>query len=470
MAILAMLLEVRPMAEWMCLMGCRWPAAVIALLSSAAIVFGLDGEIRIHDPSTIVRCKDRYYVFGTGRGIPILSSDDLFTWRREGRVFDRIPESVKKYVPKNDDVTVWAPDVVYHNSIYYLYYSVSAWGQFVSAVGLVTNKTLDPNDPDHQWKDRGMVVHSVEGQQLNAIDPGVICCPDGRMWLCYGSYHGNVELVELDPNTGLRIRPDSPVYIIANHSEASKIIYHDGEYYLFVNHGSCCQGVNSTYNIRVGRSAKVTGPYLDRFGQDLARGAGSLFIAAEGTQIGPGHFGPILVEDGIERFSIHYEGDLAEAGRSFLDIKPLLWTLDGWPMPGKDVEDGTYQIRSFRTGTVLQVDPNATTGSRANTARYLARDHQKWQITRIAGWYYKITSAATGLVLQAEGQGVELGQFDGRDQQLWRIDQLTDGTYRVAVKAPSQALTATAMDESTRPVALQAFANSAGQRWVITMP
>jgi len=58
---------------------------------------------------------------------------------------------------------------------------------------------------NYKWTDRGMVVHSSEGEDLNAIDPGVFCAPDGTLWICYGSYHGNIELVELDPKTGLRI-------------------------------------------------------------------------------------------------------------------------------------------------------------------------------------------------------------------------------------------------------------------------
>ena len=91
----------------------------------------------------------------------------------------------------------------------------------------------------------------------------------------------------------------------SSQSEAADIIFHDGYFYLFVNHGSCCQGRQSTYNIRVGRSKKVTGPYLDKHGEDLARGAGTLFLVAAGTQIGPGHFG-LLVEDGVEKFSCHY--------------------------------------------------------------------------------------------------------------------------------------------------------------------
>lgn len=31
-------------------------------------------------------------------------------------------------------------------------------------------------------------------------------------------------------------------------------------YYLFVNWGRCCRGVDSTYEIRIGRSKAIAGP------------------------------------------------------------------------------------------------------------------------------------------------------------------------------------------------------------------
>ena len=159
----------------------------------------LEGAIGVHDPSTVAVCDGNYYVFGTGRGIPILTSSNSFNWQRGGKVFDLVPAPVKAYVPKNDGAGVWAPDIIKLNGEYYLYYSISSWGQFVSAVGLVTSPTLNTNDPNYKWTDRGIVVHSVEGENLNAIDPGVMLAPDGTLWICYGSYHGNIELVELNP-------------------------------------------------------------------------------------------------------------------------------------------------------------------------------------------------------------------------------------------------------------------------------
>ena len=444
-----------------------WVGVLSLLVLAAPSARALEGTVRTHDPSTVITCDGHYYVYGTGRGISVLTSSNGFDWERGGRVFDRIPDSVLAYVPKNDGQGVWAPDVIQLSGQYYLYYAVSSWGSFVSAVGLVTSPTLNPKSPDYHWTDRGMVVHSGEGEALNAIDPGVCLAPDGTLWICYGSYHGAIQLVELDPKTGLRRATNSPVYIIATESEASDIIYHDGYYYLFVNHGSCCSGDRSTYNIRVGRSPKITGPYLDRHGDDLVQGGGTLFLAAAGRHIGPGHFGRLIV-DGVEKFSCHYEADLDLGGRSVLDLRPLLWTPDGWPLPGENVRDGVYQLRSQWTGTVLEAATNTSSLS-VQTARYLVHTNQTWQVTSVGAGLYKIGNTADGRVLADDG-AVSVAPFTGATSQLWQIDGLADGSYRIASAGSHQALTATVKTRPGNGVVLTAFQGDDTQRWVIVAP
>ena len=457
-----------PHAHWRIRKLCPLFCALIILAWSACSAFALEGDIRIHDPSTIIKCDGVYYVFGTGRGIPFLTSADAFTWQRSGRVFDRVPDSVHSYVPKNNGMGVWAPEIIKLNGEYCLYYAISAWGQFVSAIGLITTPTLDPKDPNYKWTDRGMIVHSVEGENLNAIDPGVIHAPDGTLWMSYGSYHGDIQLVQLDPDSGLRIHAESRVWILASHSEASDIVFHKDWYYLFVNHGSCCSGTNSTYHICVGRSRHVTGPYLDHYGDDMADGGGTLFLAAAGRQFGPGQFG-LLVDDGVEKFSCHYEADLDRGGRPTLDIRPLLWTADDWPSPGENVRDGTYQIRSRRTGLVLQSSTTSSTDA-VECADYLMRDNQKWTVTTAGGGFYKIIGGTGGNALRAANDSLAVAPFAGADDQLWRIDQLGDGNYRIASKAGGLALTASYELKPGNGVVPRIFTGDDAQGWVITAP
>ena len=462
-------------------------------------VVGMPG---VHDPSTVVRFHGQYYVFSTGRGAPFFSSPDGETWTRQGSVFQQIPEAVHAAVPLNKNSDVWAPDILRVGGLFYLYYAVSSWGSFNSAVALATNPVLDPKDPAYQWTDRGVVVSSDGKEDLNAIDPGVILAPDGTLWICYGSYHGSIRITQLDPKTGLALAPKTlgEAIATARESEASDIVFHDGFYYLFVNHGSCCVGKNSQYNIRVGRSRVITGPYLDKHGLALNQGGGSLFLAAHDHRIGPGHFGRLLdyddPPDGAERFSIHYEADLATGGRSKLDIRPLLWSPDGWPVAGDNLVEGAYQVLSRQSENTLEVHvpappkpaapapgaaaapapaapppvPAEALGPPAlHLARYLTLDPQKWTIAPVAGGYAKIVNLGTGDAIGATAAAVELGAYAGTDAQLWRLEQFPDGGYRILNKATGLSLAAGSAKDPNG-VVVGPFVRDDLHLWTITTP
>ena len=289
--------------------------------------------ITTRDPSSIVKCKDEYWVFYTGRGVPSYRSKDLVKWERGPAVFQTAPEWIARIVPENRRMQYWAPDIIKLGDRYLLYYSVSSFGKMTSAIGLATNLTLDPDDPAYQWTDQGFVVRTQEGDGCNAIDPSVFHDGDGSMWLTFGSFWSGIKLIQLDPKTGKRMAPDSKLFSIAyNESiEASYLCWHDDYYYLFVNWGSCCRGPKSTYNIRLGRSKSVTGPYLDKAGVDMLHRGGSLFLATtNGPLIGPGHAGTLNAQ-GKDWFTSDFEGDLRMDGKATLAIMPLRWNADGWP-------------------------------------------------------------------------------------------------------------------------------------------
>jgi len=288
------------------------------------------------DPSSIVQCNDEYWVFYTGRGVPSYHSKDLVKWKRGPAVFKTAPAWIAKVIPENRKMSYWAPDVMKVGDRYLLYYAVSSMGKMTSAIGLATNPTLDPNDPAYHWRDQGVVVRTQEGQAgeaYNAIDPSVFHDGDGSLWLTFGSYWTGIKLIQLDPQTGKRIAPDSKITSLAYHDsiEASYLCKHGDYYYLFVNWGSCCQGTNSSYNIRIGRSKTVIGPYLDKVGSDMLMAGGSVFLAAtNGLLFGPGHAGTLSAED-KDWFTSDFEGDIRMKGKATLAIMPLRWNADGWP-------------------------------------------------------------------------------------------------------------------------------------------
>lgn len=313
-------------------------AVVAGLLAGAARgqsppVFGSRG-VRAHDPSTIVRCKDEYWLFYTGRGVPSYRSKDLCDWQPGPPVFVAAPDWVAATVPgMRSTLYYWAPDVVRVGERYLVYYSASTFGQNTSAIGLATSATLDPADTAYGWTDQGIVVQTGAADDFNAIDPAVVL-DGGKLWLAFGSYWTGIKLVELDPATGKRAAPDSPLHALARNSsiEAAYIFRRGDAYYLFVNFGQCCQGTRSTYNVRVGRSSQITGPYVDRAGQDLLHGGGTLLLETAGAFIGPGHVG-ILADGDRQWLSCHFY-DGTRRGIATLAIRPLTWDADGWPVVG----------------------------------------------------------------------------------------------------------------------------------------
>ncbi len=288
-------------------------------------------DVHVHDPSTIVKCGNEFWVFYTGRGVPSFHSSDLVKWEPGPRVFTNAPAWTDQAVPAHRGAFFWAPDIIHLGDRYLLYYAVSTFGKRVSAIGLATNPTLDPTDPKYQWTDCGLVIQSAETNDFNTIDPAITQDAEGNLWMAFGSFWSGIKLIQLDPNTGKRIAPDSPMYSLAHNDtiEASYIYRHDDFYYLFVNWGLCCRGAKSTYEIRVGRSKKITGPYADSNGVDLMREGGNQFLKTDGPFIGPGHAG-IIVENGTNWLSCHFY-DGTRNGLSALAIRPLQWNASGWP-------------------------------------------------------------------------------------------------------------------------------------------
>ncbi len=419
------------------------------------------GKPFIHDPSTIVECDGKYYTFGTGQGG--LISEDGWTWNGGA-------------VRPGGGA---APDALKIGDRYLIAYSTTGGGLGGGHAGTVVtmwNKTLDPNSPDFRFTDPIVVASSEYDEDCDAIDAGLLLDPtDGRLWLSYGTYFGFIRLVELDPKTGKRVEGNEAINIAID-CEASDLMYNNGWYYLLGTHGTCCDGANSTYNIVVGRSRKVTGPYLDNMGRDMLQGGGRMVIAAHDRVMGPGHFGRYIVEEGVEKMSCHFEADLDFGGRSTLAIRPLLWKND-WPYAGELLKDGVYEIESERRGYALELavdfvrmpmamrgffGRNDTTPIKPVASQkledvqstwpagdvavragdYMTRPHQKWSIVALpekegflGGAYCKIVIEGTNRALTAApNYEVIASEYTGADTQLWRIDQLTDGTYRLMPK------------------------------------
>lgn len=302
----------------------------------AAIMLEPEGFIQqIHDP-VIAREDDTYHVFSTGRRIPIICSKDKVTWEHCGRVFDRNPAWIRDVNPDLSDI--WAPDISFFNNRWHLYYAVSNFGSQNSAIGLATNVTLDSESPDYEWVDRGIVLRSQPGDPWNAIDANLVLDENGEPWLAWGSFWSGIWMGQIDAATGMLAATEENYHHLADRStgpdntpaiEAPFIVQRNGQWYLFVSFDRCCQGSNSTYNVRVGRSDTLTGPYVDRDGIPLTEGGGTLILSEYGQWKGPGHNG-MLVEDDVY-WILYHAYDSNQIGIPKLRIESLAWDAAGWP-------------------------------------------------------------------------------------------------------------------------------------------
>ncbi len=291
----------------------------------------LKGDLRVHDP-VMIRQKNTYYIFSTGKGISIKTSPDKIHWKNAGRVFvtTALPAWHKKDIPEQNG-HLWAPDIHYSNGKYHLYYSVSAWMNFNSSIGYATNSTLDPKDPAYKWVDQGEVIgYRNGGEGVNVIDPNIFINKDGKKWLVYGSYKSGLRMVELNPTTG-KLFNDKPKLITLTTSlgEGVFILKGAGYYYIFASRGRCCAGVNSTYQVVMGRSENLEGPYLNKEGKSWVDNHYSLLLAGDKEEPGRGHNG--FYTGGDTTFIVYHAYTMSANGASLLNIKPLFAEADGWP-------------------------------------------------------------------------------------------------------------------------------------------
>lgn len=289
------------------------------------------------DPTVIQDPKTKlYYAYGTQDKmedsnvsllVPILESSDMVQWKLIGTAFADRPQWKK-------NGGIWAPDINLIKGKYYLYYSMSTWGDPNPGIGLAIS-----DSPKGPFIDQGKLFDSKEIDVPNSIDP-LFYEDKGKKYLFWGSFSDSKEqgtfAVELSDD-GKSLRNKNKTKIAAGDFEAVTI-YKKGAYYYFIgSKGSCCEGANSKYHVLVGRSKNLLGPYLDQSGADLReRGNGTLILAGDERIAGPGHTSKII-KDAAGKEWIYYhaidkkQGRLSNGtNRRMLMLGEIFWK-DGWP-------------------------------------------------------------------------------------------------------------------------------------------
>ena len=306
-----------------------------------------DGTTSTFPDPTTIRGKDGYWYAYSSRAqilsntgdttshrMGILRSADQVHWTYVGDVFpgDKAPS----WQRAGSDS--WAPDIRYLDGRYVLYYSVA--NPPPGSNDYFTIAAATAPTPAGPWTDSGGPVIPAKGacDTFTDIDPSQITDAQGQKWLQWGSFR-TLCIAKLD-EAGLRVT--GPVKTIWNGAvEGGYITRHDGWYYLFGSENNCCIGADSSYQVRVGRSRTVDGPYVDNEGIALTetRSKGTFVVSNSGNRfVGPGHMAVSTDRAGQDWMVYHaVPRDHGRGGAGEPDlIRPLMidrldW-IDGWPV------------------------------------------------------------------------------------------------------------------------------------------
>lgn len=289
------------------------------------------------DPTAIRADDGWFYAYGTsdnwgdGKGthqVPIVRSKNLTKWEFVSDAFQTRPTW-------KDKGGIWAPDIAKINGQYLLYYAFSIWADPNPGIGLAV-----ADSPTGPFTDVGKLFLSEEIGVPNSIDPYFFEA-EGKKYLFWGSYSNaptqGTYGVELSAD-GKSVPDLTKKFKVATGDFEAVTIQKKEEYYYFIgSKGGCCDGANSTYQLRVGRARDFHGPYLDKNGKDLKeRGAGTLLLHGDAVFAGPGHSSRFFTDaDGTDWVLYHAilkENAMVSSGanRRVLMLDKVKWA-DGWP-------------------------------------------------------------------------------------------------------------------------------------------
>ncbi len=374
---------------------------------SAPAPYSPDGNKRqwVHDPS-LIKADDYYYMYSTGlipgnADVEIRRSKDMINWEyvQAAGLMPANPE-VASYIQSN----LWAPEVYKYGNEYRMYYSCSGVSGGTSCIALAVS-----SKPEGPFTHKGIVVRSTNSGWsaggVNAIDANIICDTSGKMYMVWGSFFGGIKIAEMDAATGYLKSSDknsdsTPGTIIAKRPQGAAndngacegpfVFYSEetGYYYLVVSYGNLLnedRGAGS-YNMRMGRSRSITGPYLDYNGKNMTDVDSNFFEV--GYKLATNHKfnnsggwmciggNSVYKEDGKYWCVAHArQGDGSQRdGLVYLNIRQLFWTEDGWPLSNPSLYAGEKEQKvpvEYVPGKYERIEFSYTKEGKAVTAKTL---------------------------------------------------------------------------------------------------
>ena len=257
----------------------------------------------------------------------------------------------------------------------------------------------------------------------NAIDPALFFDEEGKLWMTYGSWSGGIYLLEMDAKTGAAIYPggsskmkDKQIVDPYFGTKLSGGYHHSGEgpfivydettkfYYLFETYGGLAS--DGGYNMRLFRSEKPDGPYVDLNGNQPIHKNGTDKEDNYGLKVmgnyqfddmlkaykAQGHNSALINQSG--EWLLFFHTRFSQSGENHeVRIHPMLMNEENWPvtMPYEYTEPvsdspiseesvlGSYELINHGTKTEKTVVKSETIELVAD-GKILGDQQGSWQL------------------------------------------------------------------------------------------
>lgn len=294
----------------------------------------------------VFQYRGLYYAYGTGgiqpngRVVEVLQSSNLVDWVSLGGALEPLN--------LDQELSYWAPEVVYNGERFYLYYSVG--------VGDQDHKIRVATAPQPQGPFWDVGLELTKDLPF-AIDAHPFKDDDGQWYLFYardfleGDRVGtalevdrlrSMTQLEGQPRTVLRANADWQIYqrgrviygqVYDWHTlEGPFVVKRNGRYYCFYSGGNW---QNLSYGVSYAVADHPLGPW-----QEPQVGSPAILRTIPNQVIGPGHNSVVQGPDGHD-YLVYHAWDRAKTARRMC-ISPLAW------VSGEPRIDETVLLQSFK--------------------------------------------------------------------------------------------------------------------------